>query len=103
MGLIKKQLQYKGFTLTNAYARVQVNTEQNTATFFIGANRELAFSDPITKVTINVDFSHSENPLKEAYVASKKPIENVIYDRKTNKYITQTVNSFFQDWTDIDV
>jgi hypothetical protein len=94
MGLIKKDYQYKGYTLSTAYARAQVDTEDKKVVFYIGANRDLAFVEPIEKITMyNVPFTHVRNPFEEAYEFGKGSYEE---DQGDGEVII--VNRFFADW-----
>ena len=99
MGLIKYNYQYKGYTLPTAYARVQVNTEKREATFFIGANRDLAFKQPIEKIKVyGVHFSHDKNPLVEAYEFAKGTYKEPILNENTKKLELVEKQRYFFDW-----
>ena len=101
MGLIKYNYEYKGYTLPMAYARVQVNTEKNEATFYIGANRDMAFTNPIEKIQIrNVTFTHKENPLKEAYSFAKSSYKEVQTNNETGIVERVEIKRPFFDWFD---
>lgn len=99
MGLVKTNYSFKGYTLPTAYARVQVNTEKREATFFIGANRDLAFKEPIEKIKIyDIPFSHEKNPLVEAYEFAKGQREEYVYNQATGEEELVMVNQPFHDW-----
>ena len=100
MGLIKYNYQYKGYTLPTAYARVQVNTETQEATFFIGASRDLAFKEPIEKIKIyGIPFSHERNPLVEAYEFAKGTYKSTEIN-EIGKYEIVEKRRYFFDWKD---
>lgn len=101
MGLIKYNYEHKGYTLPTAYARVQVNTEKNEATFYIGANRDLAFKSPIEKIKIyGIPFSHENNPLIEAYEFAKSTYKQREFNEQIGKYEIIEKKRYFNKWKD---
>ena len=99
MGLIKYGYQFKGYNLPTAYARVQVNTETNEAIFYIGANRETVFSQPIEKIKISgVPFTHKVSPFVEAYEFAKGTYKEVQFNEETNKHEIVEIKRPFFDW-----
>ena len=101
MGLVKNDYQFKGYILHQAYARVQVNTERKEATFYIGEDRETAFTQPIEKVKLGgVPFTHKENPFTEAYAFAKGQYKEVQFDEESGEIKVVELNRPFFGWED---
>ena len=99
MGLIKQNYEFKGFPPAPAYARVQINTERKEAIFYIGSNRENAFTQPAEKIKLyGVPFTHVGNPFKEAYEFAKGQRLEIVYDQETGEEKEVMVNQPFHDW-----
>lgn len=100
MGLIKNNYEFKGIVIPAAYAIAQVDTNRNTATFYVGANRESAIKQPIEVVKMSCCFDRNENPFVTAYKLAKGQYEEVQFNEETGHYEKVTVNQPFYGWDD---
>ena len=100
--LKKENLQWKGYNLPIVYAKAEVNTHNQSATFYLGASREkIDNGEWIDKIeNVSFEWDRLQDPVVCAYNQAKGSKTIEYKDEQTQEIQTITIYGVLYGWVD---